>query len=521
MGRERVASAGGTALILVMVVVAVVSVATEVAEAGPHLGVVEVVSRDGDGDGDSDSGGEDDDETGGGHAAVDTTGGAGAAGLDWPEGVGELATFVEEERGLQFLRPVAIEFLTPDDYATEVSGGLDEDDDVGDDVADAQFGYLRAFGLMVNDADPVGAGADLTGEATGGMYQLGEDRIVVNGDGPLTTLQRRTLVHELTHAVTDQHLGTLDAFRAVGTAEEAIALQALIEGDAERVSMRWLESLPQDELAAIEDDQAAIDSELAADVVAAPSALVASLVLPYAVGPAFVEAVLADGGPAALDAAYSAPPVTLEQVMDPIAYLEGDEPDHVPAPELPEGASVRGQPWTWGAYGVYTLLASRLSPQQALVAAQGWAGDTVVDWERDGHACAALAVRGETPSDDAELAEAMRAWAEAAPGASGNGPLAGGGWFVTGCAPGAADAVVHPALDTTSFLALRSTLLADAVRFEAFDLDVASAVADCTMAALDYEALVAPGADPQANRRAVIDAWTGCADVAGEFPVES
>src|SRR5215207_8048095 len=158
MGRERVASAGGTALILVMVVVAVVSVATEVAEAGPNLGVVEVVSRDGDGDGDGDSG-EDDDETGGGHAAVDTTGGAGAAGLDWPERVGELATFVEEERGLQFLRPVAIEFLTPEDYATEVSAGLDEEEDVGDYAADAQFGHLRAFGLMVNDADPVGARA--------------------------------------------------------------------------------------------------------------------------------------------------------------------------------------------------------------------------------------------------------------------------------------------------------------------------------------------------------------------------
>jgi hypothetical protein len=59
------------------------------------------------------------------------------------------------------------------------------------------------------------------------------------------------------------------------------------------------------------------------------------------------------------------------------------------------------------------------------------------------------------------------------------------------------------------------------VRFEAFDLDVASAVADCTMAALDYEALVAAGADPEANRRAVMDAWTGCANRAGELPVES
>ena len=58
---------------------------------------------------------------------------------------------------------------------------------------------------------------------------------------------RVTLVHELTHALQDQHFDLTKLDDAVETSGEDFALTALVEGDATSVEDDYLFSLPQAE----------------------------------------------------------------------------------------------------------------------------------------------------------------------------------------------------------------------------------------------------------------------------------
>ena len=58
---------------------------------------------------------------------------------------------------------------------------------------------------------------------------------------------RVTLVHELTHALQDQHFDLTKLDRGVETSGEDFALTALVEGDATSVEDDYLFSLPDDE----------------------------------------------------------------------------------------------------------------------------------------------------------------------------------------------------------------------------------------------------------------------------------
>ena len=80
--------------------------------------------------------------------------------------------------------------------------------------------------------------------------EVGELVVPMREDG-FTVVQRATLVHELTHALTDQHFDFHVAFDAMVEEErldEAAAYQALIEGDASLTELHFLQTLTQAEL---------------------------------------------------------------------------------------------------------------------------------------------------------------------------------------------------------------------------------------------------------------------------------
>ena len=243
-----------------------------------------------------------------------------------------------------------------------------------------------------------------------------------------------TLVHELTHVLQDQ-VFAIDRYREADeepTSGETFAFDSLVEGDADRIDQRYTASLDQATQDAIdEENQAGFEEyeQATADVPVALDVLFGAL---YGLGDSFV-AVL-EAADESVDGVFADPPVTEEQVFDPFAYLDGDDPVAVDVPDT--GGEEPFDDGDFGAVSLMVVLAERIDPRLALAAATGWGGDAYVVFPRDGRTCIRLDVTGDNPTDTGELADALRAWVAAAPGSAATTSRTGDLVHLESCDPG-------------------------------------------------------------------------------------
>lgn len=320
--------------------------------------------------------------------------------------VAEIATFVEEERGLEFLEDPEVELLGEGDFQARLLEGREDDEEALLDAEDE----LRALGLIEDDVDLADALDELLGGAVLGFYDPEDGALVVRA-GEITPLARITIAHELVHALDDQHFDLYRPEYDDDPTEVRSGFTALVEGSASVVEDAYRASLSSGERAEADAEELAQSGNIP-DV---PQILLEILSAPYVLGPDLVEAILDDGGQEALDAAFDDPPTTSEQYLFPDRYLAGEEAIEVPAPEA-EGDIVYE-----GAFGALSLL---LLTGDAL-AVDGWGGDAYVVWREDDRACARGTMIGDTDRDTDEIAAALEAWAadhddaEVAPSAGG------------------------------------------------------------------------------------------------------
>ena len=87
-------------------------------------------------------------------------------------------------------------------------------------------------------------------------------------------------------------------------------------------------------------------------------------------------------------------------------------------------APPRRRPTTSARSSLYLVLASRVDPQVALRAAEGWGGDAATSASRSGAAddqqCVRVAIAGDTDVDTAEMADALAQWTAALAGRRGD-----------------------------------------------------------------------------------------------------
>ena len=153
---------------------------------------------------------------------------------EWDPRVADLAAFVEDERGLEFEHPVYVDFLTPAEYTaqtTDDEGTMEEDER---EQLDRYAAELRALGVASGELDLFAAFNQVSDGGTLAFYDPTDERVRVRGT-EMTVGLEVTLVHELTHALQDQHfdLERLDGPQLDDGA--ATAFRGLAEGDALRV----------------------------------------------------------------------------------------------------------------------------------------------------------------------------------------------------------------------------------------------------------------------------------------------
>ncbi len=328
----------------------------------------------------------------------------------------ELLTLVrtaEELRGLRFVEPPTITLVSDEELESRV---LEQIEEQSEDFPSDQALY-ELLGLLDADVDLGSMLSSLYGEQVAGFYdgETGELVVPIREEG-FSVMQRGTMIHELTHSLTDQHFGFWDPYQAMfdeDRLDEASAYQALLEGDASMVQLLYFQSLTQRELGeyfaeALDIDTTALD--------AAPAFIQDSLVFPYDSGLAWVQEHHDRDGWASVNPAYAEMPGlpgSTEQIITPDDYAR-DLPRRIDAvaPSLPGYELERES--VWGELGFRLMLDQVMGEAVGVDAADGWGGDYYAQWFDGTNAALLILAEGDTERDTEELRAALLDYARTA-----------------------------------------------------------------------------------------------------------
>jgi hypothetical protein len=330
-----------------------------------------------------------------------------------------IARETAELRGLPPLAEIDDVLLSRDELLAMMPELIAEE--IDPEEAGAQSRSLAALGLIPEGVDLFDLSVQLMGEQAAGFYDPITDEMIVLFDGNLGVTEY-FYSHEVIHALQDAHLDPDDFMEEMEdlSGDELLATLALYEGDAVAGSAVYLAEHPGLTLALLREAQAefpVLDQ--------APASVGMVLLFPYTSGATFVDRLLAEDGWDAVNDAFVDMPVSTEQILHPLKYLDRDEPSLV---TLPDPGATLGADWNvvdedvLGEFQTAVLLATldpgegfngvtgEISlPEAARNAAAGWDGDRFALWEDSGGGSEILVWRSvwDTPQDARAFSRAL------------------------------------------------------------------------------------------------------------------
>lgn len=295
---------------------------------------------------------------------------------------------------------------------------------------------LKAFGLIPESLDLVKFFPDLLTSQVAGYYDpeahylalVQRDGETVSSELPAemaTKAEEAVLVHELTHAIQDQHF-KLETFASGQPLDDAdVARVALIEGDATLVMMDFFAETSLAEMPGAEqmmgsflsDPRELLESAPgvpgAAELSSAPPWFQDTLLFSYFEGFQFSLSARRRGGQALLDHAFTKdPPRSSEQILHPEKWhTRRDDPVVLPWPDL--SGALPG--WTkaveaqLGELTIRTLLRGALKKdERAVEAAEGWGGDRFAVYQKGGSRLLAWVTEWDTEADARQFQSAAK-----------------------------------------------------------------------------------------------------------------
>lgn len=197
---------------------------------------------------------------------------------------------------------------------------------------------LKMFGLVPPDFNLAGETVDLLSEQAAAFYDYNKKRLFVLDTTPDGDEARLALVHELAHALADQH-HNLGKYMRQGDPDDdaATARQAVMEGQATWLSWAYLfwtrtgkPEIPKDRLEELAKSAGAEGPVYSS----APLYIRESLVFPYNQGIQFIDAVFRKMGRASFDQVFDHPPASTQQILHPQDYFDMLAPTMTDAPRL-------------------------------------------------------------------------------------------------------------------------------------------------------------------------------------------
>lgn len=253
----------------------------------------------------------------------------------------------------------------------------------------------KILGIIPKDYQYLEGIVELYTSQLGGYYDPEKEFYAMASWMP-SGLQLSIAVHELTHALQDQHF-KLDALLDHRVAESDLlaARSALVEGDATAVMIDFTRKQVGQGPLRDEDSVAAIlmqnvaGSMISSALQNAPESLQTMLIFPYISGLRFAHALLREGGYPQIDTAFKRMPESTEHILHPEIYLRGERSFiDVPTPGVPPGFPAVSPEALYidrfGEFFISTFLSKFIPPYEASRAAAGWGGDKIALYRGSG-----------------------------------------------------------------------------------------------------------------------------------------
>jgi hypothetical protein len=309
--------------------------------------------------------------------------------------IAELARGAEQIRGLRFLSAVPVLVKNRDAITEYVESQIEEDA-----ITRGRLLYV-ALGLLPADMDVRAQLLQLLGEQILGYYDAEQKHLVVRDDimhalgthvGRSEELEEASLVlvHELVHALQDQHLKLSVNIEQERSSDGENAFRSLIEGDATLAMFGYILEASHVPLQQVTSDPERV-REIAgsqgqdalsggAHLASAPAILRIPLLSAYRDGLRFCAYAHGRGGWTAVDLAHDSPPVSTEHILHPETWSAGELPDTVDIGDLPALTAAGLELIETNTLGELEMsVYFELGQPQATAerAAAGWGGDQV------------------------------------------------------------------------------------------------------------------------------------------------
>ncbi len=297
----------------------------------------------------------------------------------------EIQAQTAEIRGLEILEPIDVYFMGEEEREQFYTGS---------EPGISMRSFYAAFDFIPLDFDLAEVSRLLDAQTeSGGYYMHGSNRVTImlytqptlGNDLPLR--ERITYVHELTHALQDQHFDLQQVQSTYFIDEDQrMGVLGLIEGDAVLTEQLFADQLAET------DPQAKL--VMSYDLLgfgeysdAIPDIYREITYNTYLDGMNFVKHLYNLGGWERVNAAYDDPPRSSEHILHPERYLAGDTPVSVSLmPLYGEWEADWEMVWgeTFGEFYLRQYLRTQLDTVTANRAAEGWGGDRYLLYrERD------------------------------------------------------------------------------------------------------------------------------------------
>ena len=329
--------------------------------------------------------------------------------------VDQMVAALSEITGWQIHKKVPSQMLSKADFRRFVESTMKDSDSKREIRAEELT--LKMFGLVPQDFNLARETVDLVSEQAAAFYDYHRKRLFILDSTTKDDERRVALVHELAHALADQHhpLGKY-LHRGDPDDDAATAREAVMEGQANwltwayeskrvggkaEVSPRLLER--------VTSDDKGISSEYPV-YSTAPLYLRESLVFPYNAGMRFQDEVFHRLGRPGFDAVFARPPRSTQQILHSDAYLSDKVPTEPVPPPLTAFAGKDARQFRLlveggvGEFDHAVLLRQYVGNYEGAAAAAHWRGGSFRLWEHKREKYPVLAYTSEWDSPDAARA---------------------------------------------------------------------------------------------------------------------
>ena len=314
---------------------------------------------------------------------------------------------VEETRGLTRTEDIPVNFLSREKFERKLTKELLT-------LGDEEYAYkeeilLQTLNLIESDVNLFDLLTAMYLENILGFYDTETKEVyLITESETITPLLELTLAHEFAHALQQQHFDIRTLSEKVkGNNENETSLLALIEGDAVHVELKYLDDYlnkkdRKDVLKNVDTKQSERNT---------PVVLEKIMLFPYVDGLSLVENILNKSNLSGLNAAYTRPPTSTEQVIHPDKYFHRETALDITLPNI---TTLEKQGWNvihkevLGEFLLRTYLEIMTSKSTASVASSGWDGDQYqILNNAEGDTILISITKWESPKDTKEFYSAL------------------------------------------------------------------------------------------------------------------